>query len=60
MVRKILAEKRALLKLTRDFTNISYRHLGKKYGVKSTAYDDCNANKKAECEKGKAGHPKAL
>ena len=52
MVRKMSAEKHALLKLTRELTNISYRHLGKKYGVpKSTAYDVCNAKKKSECEK---------
>jgi transposase len=61
MVRKMSAEKHALLKLTRELTNISYRHLGKKYGVpKSTAYDVCNAKKKSECEKRKAGRPKAL
>ena len=47
MVRKISTETRALLKVAREFVNLSYRELAKKYGVsKSVAHKVCNPKTK--------------
>ena len=61
MVRKIPAETRALLKVTREFVNLSYRELAKKYGVsKSVAHKVCNAKTKENSKPGRPGRPKVL
>ena len=61
MVPKISAETRALLKVTREFVNLSYRDLAKKYGVsKSVAHNVCNPKTKTKCKAMKRGRPKVL
>ena len=61
MVRKISAETRALLKVAREFVNLSYRELAKKYGVsKSVAHKVCNPKTKENSKPGRPGRPKVL
>ena len=60
MVRKISAETRALLKVAREFVNLSYRELAKRYGVsKSVAHKVCNPKTKENSKPG-PGRPKVL
>ena len=61
MVRKISAETRALLKVAREFVNLSYRELAKRYGVsKSVAHKVCNPKTKENSKPGRPGRPKVL
>ena len=61
MVRKISAEARALLKVAREFVNLSYRELAKRYGVsKSVAHKVCNPKTKENSKPGRPGRPKVL
>ena len=61
MVRKISTETWALLKVTRELVNLSYRDLARKYAVsKSVAHKVCNPKTKTECGRGRPGRPKVL
>lgn len=61
MVHAISAEKRALVLLTKEFVNLSYRKIAEKCGVsKSTAYAICNPKRQALIRKGKPGRPRML
>ena len=61
MVQKISAETWALLKVAREFVNLSYRELAKNYSLsKSVAHKVCYPKTKENSKPERPGYPKVL